>query len=150
MSFRTTAAARQKEMNASIAVEAISTRFAPAGATYGFDFIRTSFTFDPHHLMTNLPKPRSQPLLARSPPRPLDRDHHKRARAQRPAESLLPISRVDDLRRDRKSAFPREVPDSASEVKWVNGGLVQGNAVWNNVHVDQPQMHVEIVRQSRG
>ena len=57
MSFNTTAAACQNVMNASIAVEAINTRGALAGAASDRDFI-DSLTLYPHDLMSEFSKPR--------------------------------------------------------------------------------------------
>src|SRR5438445_10149743 len=97
MSLRTTAAARQNEMNASIAVEATSTRCGPAARTFGVEFDISVLTLDPNDLMAELPKTIGQSLFAASPPGPLKSDQDDGRRPESSPKSLLPISRVHDL-----------------------------------------------------
>src|SRR5437764_1128488 len=109
MSFNTTAAACQNVMNASIAVDAISTRGAPLGAAASIrDLMISSFigvgptvrivsvhrfaaassqpagppTLHPYDLMSEFSQSRRQSLIAGSPPGTLDGHHYERSWAE--------------------------------------------------------------------
>jgi len=100
--------------------------------------------------MPKFSQPCRKSLFAGSPPGPFDPHQHKRTRSQRTPESLLPIPCVDDLSRDGYFAFLRQLPEPAGYVSGIHRGLIQRNAIWNDMNIDQPYSRVEIVSQTCG
>ena len=100
--------------------------------------------------MPVLTQPLSHSLVVGPPPCFSNWEQDERARPKRAAKTGFPVPRKNQLEINRHRTLSGEPSQIVLQEVPSDGRVVDRKSVWNHVHVDQTQPHIQSLTERRG